>query len=160
MGEHISIAKAARLLGIDRHELCDRLCRAGIEGFEGAVDLDALKAIAPKLNVNDPKVSERLRLIRQTARRRQAVAVPRKAEFELQDELDKMHNKWLVERKKAQEYSAFLDLLVDELGHWQASENKAQAQFAIEFSAWICRQFDKGSKQAKSPRTKMRGLFV
>jgi len=142
MGERISIAKAARLLGIDRRELCDRLCRAGIEGFEGAVELDAVKSISPKLNMDDPKTSERLRLIRQTARRRQAIAPPRKAEFELQDELDKMHNKWLMERKKAQDYSIMFDRLVDELGHWQASEDEAQAKFAIEFSHWICKQFD------------------
>jgi len=142
MGERISIAKAARLLGIDRRELCERLCHAGIEGFEGAVELDAVKSISPNLNMNDPQVSERLRLIRQTARRRQAVAPPRKTEFELQDELDKMHNKWLMERKKAQEYSVMFDHLVDELGHWQASDDEARAKFAIEFSHWICDQFE------------------
>jgi len=142
MGERISIAKASRLLGIDRHELCDRLCRAGIEGFEGAVELDDVKRISPKLNMDDPKVSERLRLIRQTARRRQAVAPPRKKVLELQDDLDKMHNKWLMERKKAQEFSELLDVIVDELGHWQASEDEDKAKFAIEFSHWICKQFD------------------
>ncbi|HEY9081636.1 hypothetical protein [Magnetovibrio sp.] len=142
MGERISIAKAARLLGIDRHELCERLCRAGIEGFEGAVELDAVKSISPKLNMLDPKVSERMSLIRQTARRRQAAAPPRKNELELQDDLDKMHNKWLMERKKAQDYSVLFDRLVDELGHWQASEDAARAKFAIEFSHWICKQFE------------------
>ena len=142
MGERISIAKAARLLGIDRHELCERLCHAGIEGFEGSVELAAVKGISPKLNMQDPEVSERLNLIRQTARRRQAVAAPRKTEFELQDELDQMHNKWLMERKKAQDYSVLFDRLVDELGHWQASNDEARAKFAIAFSHWICKQFD------------------
>ena len=142
MGERISIAKAARLLGIDRHELCERLCHAGIEGFEGSVELAAVKGISPKLNMQDPEVSERLNLIRQTARRRQAVAAPRKTEFELQDELDKMHNKWLMERKKAQDYSVLFDRLVDELGHWQASNDEARAKFAIAFSHCICKQFD------------------
>lgn len=142
MGERISIAKAARLLGIDRHELCERLCHAGIEGFEGAVELEDVKRISPKLNMDDARLSERTRLIRQTARRRQAVQPPRKKEFELQDDLDRMHNKWLMERRKAQEYSALFDKLIDELGHWQASEDEAKAQFAIEFSHWICDQFD------------------
>ncbi len=142
MGERISIAKAARLLGINRRELCDRLCHAGIEGFEGAVDLSDVKRIAPKLNMDDARISERTRLIRQTARRRQAVRPPRKREFELQDDLDKMHNRWLMERKKAQEYSILFDALVDELGHWQASEDEDKAQFAIEFSKWLCDQLD------------------
>lgn len=142
MGERISIAKAAKLLGIDRHELCDRLCHAGIEGFEGEVDLDAVKSISPKLNMNDAMVSERTRLIQQTARRRQAIAPPRKPEMELQDDLDRMHNKWLMERKKAQEYSILFDELVDELGHWQASDDPEKARFALEFSHWICKQFD------------------
>lgn len=142
MGERISIAKAARLLGIDRHELCERLCHAGIEGFEGAVDLADVKRIAPKLNMNDARFSEHTRLVRETARRRQAVQPPRKKEAELQDDLDKMHNKWLLERKKALEYSVLFDALVDELGHWQASEDEGKAKFAIEFSQWICDQFD------------------
>jgi|GEM_PF-1531560 len=142
MGERISIAKAARLLGIDRHELCERLCHAGIDGFEGAVELAAVKSISPRLNIDDSTVSERMHLIRQTARRRQGVAPPRKTELELQDELDKMHNKWLLERKKAQDYSVLFDHMVDELGHWQASDDEARAKFAIEFSHWICKQFD------------------
>lgn len=142
MGERISIAKAARLLGIDRHELCDRLSHAGIDGFEGAVDLDAVKNISPKFSMDDAAISERTHLIKQTARRRQAVSPPRKPEMELQDDLDRMHNKWLLERKKAQEYSVLFDQLIDELGHWQASEDEDKARFALEFSHWICKQFD------------------
>ncbi|MCW8915726.1 MAG: hypothetical protein OQK24_07715 [Magnetovibrio sp.] len=142
MGQRISIAKAAKLLGIDRHELCDRLGHAGFESFEGAVDLDDVKSISPKFNMDDVRLSERTRLIRQTARRRQAVSPPRKKEFELQDDLDKMHNKWLMERKKAQEYSMLFDALIDELGHWQASPDPHKSKFAIEFSHWICDQLD------------------
>lgn len=142
MGERISIAKAARLLGIDRHELCDRLLHAGIEGFEGAVELDAVKRISPKLNMHDARLSERTWLIQQTARRRQAVSSPRKPEAELQDDLDRMHNKWLLERKKAQEYSMLFDALIDELGHWQANDDENKARFALEFSHWLCKQFD------------------
>jgi len=142
MGERISIAKAARLLGINRHELCERLLHAGIDGFEGAVELDAVKSISPKLNIDDSMVSERMRLIRQTARRRQGVAPPRKKTLELQDDLDRMHNKWLMERKRAQEYSMLFDCLVDELGHWQASADQDRAKFAIDFSHWLCKQLD------------------
>lgn len=142
MGERISISKAAKLMGINRHELCERLCSAGIEGFEGKVELDQVKSISPKLTIDETSVSERLRLIRQTARRRQGIAPPRKKALELQDELDRMHNKWLLERKKAQEFSVLLDAMIDELGHWQASEDKNKAKFAIEFSHWICKQFE------------------
>lgn len=142
MGQRISIAKAAKILGIDRHELCDRICHAGFDGFEGGVDVDDLKSISPNFNTEDVRLSERTRLIRQTARRRQAVQPPRKKEYELQDDLDKMHNKWLFERKKAQEYSVLFDALVNELGHWQASPDPNKSKFAIEFSHWICDQLD------------------
>ena len=142
MGEHVSIAKAARLLGLNRHELCERLCRAGVESFEGHVELDAVKRIAPKLNLQDGLMVERVRLIRQTARRRQAVNPPRRTELELQDELDRLHNQWLAERKPAQEYYALFDVLIDELGRWQNSEDEQRAAFALEFSKWLCEQFD------------------
>jgi len=142
MGEKISIAKAARVLGINRHELCDRLCRAGVESFEGAVDLEEVQGIAPKLRLNPDVMSERTRLIRQTARRRGAVKEPRKKVFELQDELDKMHNKWLLERKKAQEFSVLFDGIIDELGRWQTSDDPEKSKFALEFAHWICDQFD------------------
>lgn len=141
MGERVSIAKAARLLGIGRHELCERLCKAGIESFEGAVELDAVRDISPKLKLHEELLSERVRLIRESARRRQAVAAPRKPEAELQDELDRLHNQWLVERKKAQEYYLLFDRLVDELGRWQNSGDPAQARFARDFAQWICKQF-------------------
>lgn len=142
MGERISIAKAARLLGLNRHELCERLCRAEIESFEGQVELDDVKRIAPKLNMFDSLMNERVRLIRQTARRRQAVTKPRGTELELQDEVDHLHNKWLAERKRAQEYYDLFDIMVDELGHWQNSKDPARAAFALEFSKWLCDQFD------------------
>lgn len=142
MGERISIAKAARILGIDRHELCERLCRAGFESFEGSVALDDVKSISPKLALKEDEVSERARIIRQTARRRQATAPPRKSEDELQDSLDKMHNQWLAERKRVQEYYLLFDQMVDELGHWQNSDDPDRAKFAREFSEWICRQVE------------------
>lgn len=142
MGERVSIAKAARLLGLDRHELCERLCKAGFENFEGQVDLDAVKSISPKMAMGEDLIGERTRLIRQTARRRQAVKPSRKTELELQDSLDRMHNQWLAERKRAQEYYALFDHLIDELGHWQNSNDPHRAKFAREFSAWVCRQFD------------------
>lgn len=142
MGERVSIAKAARLLGLNRHELCERLCRAGVESFEGQVELDAVKRISPKMNMDDGLMNERVRLIRQTARRRQAVTKPRGTELELQDELDRLHNQWLAERKRAQEYYALFDVLIDELGHWQNAEDPNRAKFALEFSQWLCKQFD------------------
>ena len=142
MGEHISIARAARLLGLGRHELCERLRRAGIENFEGAVELDAVRRISPKMAFDAHLVGERVRLIRQSARRRQAVAPPRKKEAELQDEIDRLHNQWLVERKRAQEYHVLFDHLIDELGHWQNANDPARAKFALEFSQWLCKAFD------------------
>jgi len=142
MEGRISIAKAARLLGVDRHELCERLCKAGFDSFEGSVALADVKSISPKMNMQEGLVSEHVRLIRQTARRRGAVQSPRKPELELQDELDSLHNKWLAERKRAQDYYALFDTLVDELGHWQNSEDPDKAKFATEFSMWICKQFD------------------
>ena len=142
MQGRISIAKAARLLGVDRHELCERLCKAGFDSFEGSVALDDVKSISPKMNMQDGLVSERVRLIRQTARRRGSVNIPRKPELELQDELDSLHNKWLAERKRAQDYYALFDTLVDELGHWQNSDDPHKAKFATEFSMWICKQFE------------------
>ncbi len=142
MGERVSIAKAARLLGLDRHELCERLCRAGFESFEGRVELDAVKRVAPKLNLEDGRINERVRLIRETARRRGAVTPPRKNELELQDQIDRLHNQWLAERRKAQEYYVLFDRVVDELGSWQNDKDPQRAAFAREFSEWICRQFD------------------
>ena len=142
MSERVSIAKAARLLGLDRHDMCQRLGRAGIESFEGQVDLDDVKSIAPQLTLDDSLMIERVRLISQTARRRQATSPSRRTKAQLQDELDRMHNQWLVERKKSQDYSVLLDHLIDELGHWQNSSEPERAKFALEFSRWLCKQFD------------------
>ncbi len=142
MEERVSLTKVARSLGVKRRELCARLRNAGIETFEGSVDLDEVKRISPRLATQEGEMNERVRLIRQTARRRPAASAPRSSARELQDELDKMHNQWLAERKKAQEFNVLFDKLVDELGRWQTSDDPARAAFSLEFSKWICKLFD------------------
>lgn len=140
-GERISIAKAAKILGLDRRELCKRLCKAGFEGFEGAVDLDDLKTVAPKMAMQEDLASERARLTRETARRRSAVQSPPKPEDELKAENERLHNQWLTERKRSQEYAELFDAIVDELGAWQDGDDEARAKFAREFGQWVCKRF-------------------
>ncbi|MBF0252085.1 MAG: hypothetical protein HQL35_15830 [Alphaproteobacteria bacterium] len=142
MGELISIAKCAKALEIKHRDFSRRLASAGIETFEGKVDVDDVKRIAPNFTLDDQTICETVRLIRQTARRRGAVAPPHKPERELQDDLDRMHNKWLLERKRAQEYRDFVDNLVTHLGQMQESQDPNEAAWAVRLSAWICHQFD------------------
>jgi len=61
-GERIRVSKASRLLGVKRSELNSRLEAAQIETFEGDVDYEKIKCIAPSLGANQPELN-RVRLI-------------------------------------------------------------------------------------------------
>ncbi|MCK4939479.1 MAG: hypothetical protein KAR80_04240, partial [Rhodospirillaceae bacterium] len=53
MEQKITVSQAARELGVSRSELNRRLGAAGIDAFEGRVDLEKVQCIAPTLGRGD-----------------------------------------------------------------------------------------------------------
>lgn len=133
----IAVAKAARLLGLDRHEL-QRLIRDGeLETFEGMVHLEALKERFPQLGLDSDPLFERLKLIRQTAfsRRVRERVMPEKDELE--QRLRRRESELSVQTARADGYEEILQELARLLTRLQASGDEGRRSTAAEISRWL-----------------------
>jgi hypothetical protein len=137
MGQRITVSKAAKLLGIKRSELNKRLLAANIETFEGDVDLEKVKCIAPTLKVDGAGVlDERVRYLREN------VAKPtiRDAVTERQDmesEVRRLSSELIVETQMANHYRDILEDVGRKLGELQMSDNAEAREFGFEFCEWL-----------------------
>lgn len=67
MGQHVTVSRAAHLLGVSRHDL-QRMIRSGeLQTFEGDVDLDELRQHYPTMSLDENPMVERVKLIRAAA---------------------------------------------------------------------------------------------
>jgi len=137
MEQRISVSKAARLLGIKGSELSRRLHAAGVPTFEGEVDFEKVKCIAPSLNLSEPEILRRLRYTRDTAVKPVADGGPRCGSRDLSAELQKLSSKWMVEAELAGYYRDIINELAEELGRQQESDSPERRELAYELCQWL-----------------------
>lgn len=137
MGEQIGISKAARMLRIKPSELSKRLSMAGIPTFEGKVDFDKVKCIAPTLNIGDLAM-ERLRHIREVAiNPSQGQSVATESTQELIDKIQHLTSKLAVEAQMSEHYIRIIEAMSEELGKLQLSEDGERRELAFELCEWL-----------------------
>jgi len=137
MENRIGIAKAAKMLGIDRAELNERLLSAGIESFEGEVDFESVKRIAPSLNLSESKIMRRVKYIRENCAKLSELSPGRSTEEELECQLQKMMTELMVETRRGDRYRHIIDDVIDKLGELQKSEDERTRELALELSSWL-----------------------
>ena len=136
MEQKIGISKAARLLGIKRADLNERLSAAGIETFEGEVDYKKVKCIAPTLNFGDP-ISERIKHIRQNPAKRVKGHETVVSKQDLLDEITRLSSDLRVETMTAKQYHQIIEDVADKLGVMQVSGTEAERELAFKFCNWL-----------------------
>lgn len=136
MGQKIGISKAARLLGIKRAELNDRLSAAGIETFEGEVDYKKVQCIAPTLNFGDP-ITERIKHIRQNPAKRVKGHETAASKQDLLDEITRLSSDLRVEAMTAKQYRQIIEDVADKLGQMQVSGTESERELAFGFCNWL-----------------------
>jgi hypothetical protein len=135
MGQRIGISKAARLLGIKRSELNKRLEAANIQTFEGEVDFEKVKCIAPSLEMKDPEL-DRIQRIRESA----SYAKPDDPDGTSQDLNDRVRRlsvEVAIEAEAAREYREIVEGLAAKLGELQASDNPERSRVGFELCEWL-----------------------
>jgi len=135
MGQRIGVSKAARLLGIKRSELNKRLAAANIDTFEGKVDFDKVKCIAPSLDLGDPEL-ERIQRIRESASYPDGDGLD-DAPNELKDKIKRLRVEAAVEAETAREYRNIIEDVAAKLGELQASENEERRRIGFELCEWL-----------------------
>ncbi len=142
MARHITVAAAARLLGVGRRQLQQLIQRGELETFEGMLDMDAIAARFPQLAVVPDPVLERLGDIRATAfsRRVRDTVTPDRASLE--NQLRRRNTELSVERARANRMERILNDLASRLGQLQLSEDPACRQVAAEVGHWLRARLD------------------
>jgi len=136
MGEMIGVSKAARIIGVSRSDLSKRLAHAGIDTFEGQVDLEKVKCLAPSLNLADPDV-ERLELIRENPVARIHSGDAASSKQDLLDEVHRLSTELMVEAGMSAQYRKLVEDIAAKLGEMQISEAGERRQIAFELCEWL-----------------------
>lgn len=137
MGDLISVSKASKLLGITRSELNDRLDAANITPFEGKVDFDAVKSIAPDLSFCEENILDRVRYIRENISLKVTDNPAALSKRDLAAENQKLLTDLMVERRTSDHYERMLVELARKLGDLQTSENEEIRRVALEMCQWL-----------------------
>lgn len=136
MEKKIGISKAARLLGVKRSDLNQRLLAAGIPTFEGQVDYKKVQCIAPTLNFGDP-ITERINHIRQNPAKRAKGHETVASKQELLDEIGRLTSDLRVEAMTASEYRQIIEDVAEKLGEMQMSGSEPAREVAFELCNWL-----------------------
>ena len=62
MSERISVSKTVNLLSIKRSEMREGLTAADVDTFEGEVELEQMRCIAPNLKLTDQTILDKVRI--------------------------------------------------------------------------------------------------
>ncbi len=135
MGQRIGVSKAARYLGINRSELIKRLAAANIDTFEGEVDFEKIKCIAPQFEQIDPHLN-RLEKIRENTFYRDSDKIEGSTE-ELQNRIKRLTVNAAIDAEMAREYLKVIEDVAAKLGTLQASDNEERRQIGFELCEWL-----------------------
>jgi hypothetical protein len=143
MKQPITVASAARLLGVCRHELQEQIRRGELETFEGRIDPEALKVLYPGLSLDQSRIEERVGLLKQGAfaRRVRQEVMPDPDDLPLQ--LQKSNVELAVQRARAERYLRILEEVTDRLGELGACSDGTQPARLSELNRWLADRLQK-----------------
>ncbi len=137
MDNAISVSRAAKLLGLKRSELNERLSAADIETFEGEVDFEKVKCIAPSLDLSDPEILERVKYIRENLAKPIPNIIADHQGQDLTVEVQKLTKDLMIETQTANHYRDIINDLAEKLGELQKSKVPEQQELGLELCQWL-----------------------
>ena len=137
MENQISVSKASKLLGVTRAELSEQLRAANIPTFEGSVDYNSLKSIAPAISLCEQDIISRVRFIREDVSKRDRRDPGQMSHQELAAKVKRLSTNLMVESRTADQYERILVDLARKLGDLQTSENGEVRDIAASLCEWL-----------------------
>ena len=135
MDERIGVAKAAKLLGINRSDLNKRLLAAGVPTFEGTVDLEKVKCIVPSFNFENRAVDRAQYLRENTSKPFPGDSVI--PHNELEAEVQRLRAELTIEASTCERYQKIIEDIAEKLGELQLSTDPERKETAFELCAWL-----------------------
>jgi CDP-4-dehydro-6-deoxyglucose reductase len=144
MARLVSVARAARIIGVDRKNLQGQIRRGELPTFEGQIDIDLIQDLYPTTRFEDSGALERTRHIKETAfgRRVMSRILPDSNE----DLANKNHNlqkDLAIERLKARRYEDLVHALGRELNKLQENATREQSMTIACLKGWLLVQLKK-----------------
>jgi len=133
----ISVSKASKLLGVSRNDLNEQLRAAKIPTFEGKVDFEQVKAIAPAISLCEAEILDRVRFIRENATKGDRDSSQGLSKQELIAQVNKLSTDLMVEARSADHYEQILVDIARKLGDLQSSENEEVREVALSLCGWL-----------------------
>ncbi|MGD8884926.1 MAG: hypothetical protein PVF34_04850 [Gammaproteobacteria bacterium] len=142
MPKLVSVAKAARLLGISRGRLQELIRSGDLITFEGQVEVETLRRKFPRLAFNESPAEDRANIIKDSAYgdRIQKLVMP-PADV-LQAKIRRLTVDLNVERTKARDYEDIINGLLDKLGDMQQYSDDSQRRIVNEIHLWLLARFE------------------
>jgi CDP-4-dehydro-6-deoxyglucose reductase len=137
MENSISVSKAAKLLGMKRSELSQRLSAADISTFEGEVDFEKVKCISPSLDLSDPEILDRVKYIRENMAKTFANTVVDHDGKDLSVEVQKLTKDLMIETQTANNYRDIINDLAGKLADLQKSDIPEQRDVGFALCQWL-----------------------
>lgn len=142
MSRLVDVAKAARSLGIARHELQQLIRKGDLETFEGKVNLDDLQRLYPALAMPKQSLIEDTRILRDGAYARRIQSLMKPSLDDLETQVKRLKVQLSLAKVKANFNQKLVEDLVKLIGDLQQDCNPEQKDLLERLGDWLCRRFD------------------
>ena len=136
MEQKITVSQAAREIGVSRSELNKRLSAAGIDAFEGKVNFEKVRCIAPTLGRGDAML-ERIQLLRKNTVSSVKVDERALSEKNLSHQVKRLSTELMVESSLNHRYESIFEELSQMLGEAQISSDGETREMAFKICGWL-----------------------
>jgi CDP-4-dehydro-6-deoxyglucose reductase len=142
MAKLVSVAKAARILGISRARMQQLIRNGDLETFEGQVEVDKLRSKFPRLAFNESPDLERANIIKDSAYGERIQNLVQPPTDVLQAKIRRLSVDLNVERTRARDYEDIINGLLEKLGDMQHYSDESQRRIINDIHMWLLARFD------------------
>ena len=143
MSRLVSVARAARVIGVRRGELQGQIRRGDLPTFEGQIDLDLLQDLYPTARLDYSMAVERVRHIKETAFGRRVVDATIAEDEMIASKARRLQRDLDIERLQSQRYQDIVNGLGKQLNLLQENATREQALTISCLKGWLLDQIRK-----------------
>lgn len=142
MAKLVSVAKAARILGISRARMQQLIRNGDLQTFEGQVEVEILRSKFPRLAFNESPDLERANIIKDSAYGERIQNLVQPPTDVLQAKIRRLSVDLNVERTRARDYEDIINGLLEKLGDMQHYSDESQRRIINDIHMWLLARFD------------------
>ncbi len=137
MARLVSLARAAKTIGVRRGKLQAQVRRGELPTFEGLIDLELLQDVYPTVRMDSSMAVERVRHIKETAFGRRVMDAALQDEELLAIKLNKLQRDLDIERLKARRYEEVVQDVGKQLNCMQETATREQSMTIACIKGWL-----------------------